>query len=98
MHRSIQESIWVSKRGRFYLIPHINRKTPARSSYNYHHSLPSPVCTYDETGFNYTCHFHRNLALLKLGAEQLCLFGKLKITFSHYLNVNFASPDSFILE
>lgn len=47
-------------------MPHLNRKTPATSSYNYHHGLPSPVCTHDETGFNYICHFPRNLALVKL--------------------------------
>lgn len=92
----------MNTHGKLYLIPHINRKTPARSSYHYHHSLPSPVCTHDETGFNYTCHFPQEPCLTEAKvhtcAELLYLLGKLKITFSHYLNVNFASSDSFILE
>lgn len=100
--RSIQESIWVNKHRKFYLIPHIKRKTPARSSYHYNHSLPSPVCVHDETGFNYTCHFPREPCLTKCKictcAEILCLLGNLKITISYYWNVNFPSPASIILK
>lgn len=100
--RSMQESIWVNKHRKFNLIPHIKRKTPARSSCHYNHSLPSPACMHDETGFNYTCHFPQEPCLTEYKictcAERLRLLGKLKITISYYLNVNFPSPDSIILK
>lgn len=102
MVTSVQGSIWVNKQRKFYLIPHIKRKTPARSSYHYNHSLPSPVCTHDETGFNYTCHFPQEPCvtecMIPTCTERLRLLGKLKITISYYLNVNVPSPASIILK
>ena len=100
--RSIQECIWVNKHRKFHLIPHFKRKTPSRSSYHYNHSLPSPVCMQDETGFNYTCHFPQEPCLIECKictcTERLCLLGKFKITISYYLNVNFLSPVSIIFK
>lgn len=82
---SIQESIWVNKHRKCYLIPHIKRKTPARNSYHYNHSLPSPVCMHDETGFNYTCHFPQepcfNECMIRTCAERWCLLVNLKLPF-----------------